>query len=591
MKKTTTTGLMLLLTAGLFFGQTPKTYNGNFNSTNFRGTSSYQYYEDNSQQRIFNGSFSFTTPANSVNIYGTFQNDLKNGQWKFIMTNVANTDLLMNYKITANVTGAFDKGNLNGAWTLSRTKIITFSNSGISSYYQLQLNALSYLFDGKTVDFKKSSTATETSNANFKNNHFTGTFNYSVNGGKSKVSGQFDDNGYFNGSWTITYYQDGILHFQTREYKNGVLLNIKNKDNSTGEVSTIYNSVEIGGQESVSVNDFFQNYNEVQNSSKVGNNYLKLSEGKSTKGDVPFLENAIAIWYNNSSLVNSSYAFEIERGGNMMTVYPEKIIIIDKEKTEKEKYEKEQKENEKKKLEEAQKEQLEKEEQERKNKIREFQNSDYGNLQEDIRKEFNVWLVKTNFETSTDFENRIKTQSDAKFNTILAEKIASAQKRMFSTKYAKLGNYNPDNETYILTWGKDESATISVSKQIAQTFFTTFNTRKGGFGQSVIYVIPTQLIMINNSWKVGEAVVLFDNYWSGADFTRNSSFKFSKENGNYYYEYDNYGVKKYKLEDIKTIQGETIEKTVFFYDLKTNKNENNQSLNFTYQDLNITLPK
>jgi len=317
--------LWVLLSWQFSFGQSSKTYSGNYNSLNFHGSSTYQYNEDNTEQRIFNGQFSFTTPTGSVSITGAYYNNFKNGLWKFSLTNIKNTDLLMNNNISAIVLGSFNQGALNGAWTLSRTKIITFSNNGISNSYKEELNGLSYLFSGKVVDFNKATTVIEKSNANFYDNHFIGTFNYNVND-DSKVSGQFNDSGYFNGIWTITYYQDQILHFQKLEYMNGVLMSIKNKDNSTGEVTTIYDK-------SNEVQEFFRNYNSIENSSKVGSTFFKLSNGKSNNSNIQFLEDAIAIWYNNSSLTTSAYINEIDRGTNKMTIYPERIIVNDDDKS------------------------------------------------------------------------------------------------------------------------------------------------------------------------------------------------------------------------------------------------------------------
>jgi len=579
-KKISTSLLMFLILIQLSIGQTKKIYNGNFNSKNFQGSASYQYYEDSEQQRIFDGQFTFSTPTNSVNISGFFQNNLKSGQWKFIFTNIANTDILMNCMITATVSGAFDHGNLTNSWTLNRTKVMSFSKNGISDYYQTQLNALSYLFDGKKIDFNKSSTVTEFSIANFMDNHFIGTFSYSVNGGKSKVSGQFNEFGYFNGTWTITYYQDGILHYQIREYLNGVLLSIKNKDNSTGEVKTIFD-------ETIRVNAFFQNYNVKENSSKIGDGFLKLTAGKSYNGDIPFLEDAISIWYNNSSLSNSAYIFEIEKGSNKLTINPERLIVNNEEKIK----EAEQVENEKLKLEQLKKEQLDKEESERLSKLQDFQNSDYGRLQQSIRKEFNIWLAKSDFETSSDYENRIKNQADEKFKNILNDKKDKA-KKLLKIRYASLSNYNPNNETFPVIWNKSDTAFVNIPKAIAPAFYNKFSNRKGGFDQPSIYIIPSELTMLNNKWQFKKAVILFDGFWQGGDFVRESSFKFISEGGKYFYDYDSYGLKRYSIINIQSLKTPSdIANEVYYYEWSLPSSENAQSLDFTYQDLNIILPK
>ena len=119
-----------------------------------------------------------------------------------------------------------------------------------------------------------------------------------------------------------------------RRIPPAVVANLKNKDNSTGEVETVYDNT-------VEVNDFFQNYNQLENVSKIGEEFYKLSEGKTSKSNKTFLENAISIWYNNFSLSESAYIFEIERGSNKLEHYPERIITLDNYRTEEARKEKE----------------------------------------------------------------------------------------------------------------------------------------------------------------------------------------------------------------------------------------------------------
>ena len=52
---------VLFISHDFVFGQSKQTYSGNFNSSNFHGASTYQYYEDNSQPP--DGYLSFSTVA------------------------------------------------------------------------------------------------------------------------------------------------------------------------------------------------------------------------------------------------------------------------------------------------------------------------------------------------------------------------------------------------------------------------------------------------------------------------------------------------------------------------------------------------
>ncbi len=590
MKKTARQiGFLFLATASLIAnGQTNQTYNGNFNSINFRGTALYSYYEDNSQQRIFEGPFSFKVANGGATISGNYKNSQKNGLWKINLTNVANTDIVMKYSITASSSGSFENGNLEGPWTLNRTKVISFAESGISSYYKSSLNVMSYLFDGKTVDFSKSSTVTESSTANFKNNRFTGNFSYSVNGGKSKVTGQFDENGYFTGTWSITYYQTGILISQTKTYQNGVLMTVKSKDNSTGDITTIYDK-------SVEVSEFFQNYNEEENYSKVGNRYLMLTEGKSNSDDDKFLEDAITVWYNNTSLAKSAYAFEIEKGSNPMTVFPERVIAYNEKKTELE----EEKEKAKERLEQAKRQQVKELEYERQRKIREFQSSDYGRLQEDVKKELNVWLTKSDFETATDFDNRIKSEGASILTSTINKNAEKSKQRVMRRQSAVLQQYNIDQQTFDVLIRKRnyssnevqyDTLTISIPKELAPQVYEKFSYTNNRDEYSIM-IVPQAVEMVNNYWTVTSALILFDGFWTPrCSAISKDNYKLINNKGNYTAEYDHYGPQKYKLINLKNFAG-SLQREVYFYEWKSEKIQPVQPLNFSFEDLNIVLSK
>lgn len=608
---TKTTGLLCLLTMGQFsFGQTNKTYNGNFNSINFKGTASYQYYENNASQRIFDGQFSFTTSNNSISITGGFQNSFKSGQWKFNLINVANTNAIMNTNIIATVTGAFIKGDMNGAWSLNRKKIISFPNNYVSNYYQSQLNALSYLFDGKTIDFNKPVTATEIAFANFKDNHFSENFSYSVNG-KSKVTGQFNDNGYFNGIWTSVYYENNILHYQTREYLNGVLLSIKSKDNSTGDIIVIYD-------EALKVNEFFQNYDSKENVSKVGDNYLKLVEGKSYHSDVSLLEDAIGVWYNNTSLANSSYAYEIEKGSIKMTIYPERMIAINEEKNqEAEEYAKqkeqkaEQEEIEKKELLRAKKIQDNEAEAERQRKIEEFERSDYGQIKKTIRMEYDAWLKKNEFESQQDYETRVKNTYLASLKeisekTILFQKNMKTNENKNGFRCGLLGTYDIGNEKYLLHTYNDprpgyrklhsDTIHLTISKSYAQQFKSQFSILD--YEDCKILVVPLDYVLINNYWILSSALFIFNtkvdnSTWSGYGMTPFSNIKLTNGNVVFSNKYLNPPLDNYNLINIKKANSISDDLYVYIWNITEEsffKDNMTQSVNFTIEDLGIVLP-
>lgn len=601
----TTISLFLVLGKGLL-GQTLKNYSGNFNTTNFRGTSNYQYNEEN-EQRIFNGPFSFKSVNNSVLISGNYSANLKSGTWKFSLNNAAFSDIIMKYLITSNVTGNYLNGNLNGTWNLTRTKTISFANSGISEYYQSTLNGLSYLFDGRQVDFNKSSTVNESSVAKFKDNHFIGSFTYTVNGGKSKITGQFDENGYFDSTWTVNYYSDGILHQLVHKYKNGVLISIKEKDNSTGEITVKYDAT-------IDVAEFFQNFNAEDNSSFSKDTYYKLTEQKSDDNNNKFLNDAISVWYNNTSISVGCYAYEIEKGSIKMTRYPERKITIDEERTEeyrnqlearKEEQERKEQEDrdEKRRIQQAKEEQERKIKYEAEEKRRAFENSDFGQLRQKIKTEYSAWLEKKEFETESDFTNRIKFNSQTEFNKIVESETANSKKRMVNKVLsAALQEYDIDKQAFTVKLFEQYSSEyrtdtiyIYIPSNLAQNLKNGFAASKAEYGSPILVHI-LDVVMLNNRWTPSKIIFTFANqsgrnsgnynspYLDG--YYWNKTFIESNGKGQYVLSYaNNISLKPVKLKDIKSqFKQENLDEGVYFYEY-LRQNTETTPINFTIENL------
>ena len=140
MKYTLLSSLFLLFSTALF-SQTTKSYSGNFNSQNFKGTATYNYSEKN-EERIFDGSFNFKSLDNKVTISGLYNNNQKNGIWKFNLSNVNHSNWVGNYIITANSVGNFSDGNLVGSWNVATTATMTIANNSM-------MKTLTYLFAEK----------------------------------------------------------------------------------------------------------------------------------------------------------------------------------------------------------------------------------------------------------------------------------------------------------------------------------------------------------------------------------------------------------------------------------------------------------
>jgi hypothetical protein len=307
-------GLLFLLFSTSLFSQTTKSYSGNFNSQNFKGTSNYNYLEK-SEERIFDGSFNFKSLDNKVTISGLYDNNQKNGVWKFNLSNVNHSNWVGNYIITANSVGNFSDGNLIGSWNVATTTTMTIANNSM-------MKTLAYLFAEKNFDPKQPKITKQLHLATFKDNHFTGNFSYTVDNGKVKVKGKFNSKGYCDSIWVASFYEDGILITEKSEFNNGVLVNRKRIDNSTGETKLMYDNTNI-------VNDFFKSYIESKNISIVNNEAYELAiTTLSKENQSELVISSIGFWYNNNTIDESSYAFEIKMGTNNMSIYPIRSIVI-----------------------------------------------------------------------------------------------------------------------------------------------------------------------------------------------------------------------------------------------------------------------
>lgn len=397
----------------------------------------------------------------------------------------------MKYVISASVVGNFTKGNLDGKWQMDRTKIISFNNNDIANIYKTQFQSLSYLLNGEEINFSKTIKISEELTTYFNKNRFAEEFNYQVNNGNSKISGHFDKNGYFHGEWILKFYDNNIRKTQIRTYYHGVLQTVSITDHSTGSISKVYDKVS-------EVQEFFINYNQTENYSKVGDDFLMLKNGKSKSSDGEFLEQAISNWLPVSDLSQSSYIYEIERGSHKINYYPERIIVENKVKVrefEKLAFENKQaKQLIKKQEEEAERKEL--------NKRREFLRSDYGLIQRGIKNEVNDWLLKGTYESEQDYNERLEKEGSNILKSISKKIINKSKKKALGRIGTGLEPYNVETGTFNIIYGKKETDKISIeiSKEIAQQVYVNFRKDREEY-YSEIVIMPIKVEMIDNFGK------------------------------------------------------------------------------------------
>jgi len=201
--------------------QTVKKYIGDFTGKETEGKAEYEYYEKDFK-KYFHGKFNYTFYQNNVKftISGTFKNNLRNGLWTIngsILKPIGNI-VYGEYLLT----GEYTNGELIGKWTYKQIFKEKYSGgvSTVSSY----------------------------STANFRNNHFVGKI-YSMfkndNVLTAELNGQFNDNGFMTGLWSIKYpkytssFEDAknspIIE-DIRNYQNGLCFSMKIMDISNNEL-------------------------------------------------------------------------------------------------------------------------------------------------------------------------------------------------------------------------------------------------------------------------------------------------------------------------------------------------------------------
>ncbi|MBK9635083.1 MAG: hypothetical protein IPO64_11385 [Bacteroidetes bacterium] len=230
----------------------------------------------------------------------------------------------------------------------------------------------------------------------------------------------------------------------------------------------------------------------------------------------------------------------------------------------------------------------------------EYEYSDYGNLQISVKEEFQAWLLKSEFETTTEFETRIKTQTDSKYCAILKQKLDDALKRRLERfSFATIGEYNAETESYSLIYNKTDTISIKVSKNIAKEFYSAFKYKEGN-RQSEIYIYPTKLAMANNYWEIVNGIIVFNNFWYGGGTTEGNlgAVKVYKKNERFFYERKDNKYNKltheyepYQMTDFNSIQNFTQLPRSILFRIKSQSTKTEQNLEFKYTDLQISLPK
>lgn len=244
MKKVIISTVLIMLAAQASMGQTLKTYNGLYED----GQATYTYYEDENGERIKHGKFTYNKAdkgigvgggmsvsyATTISASGNYKNGMKDGEWTYINKTTGGGITFSDFSAVVNYVDGRMEGALNNAETT----------------FQMKNNRIT----GQVKKAKKT-----------QNEDWT-------------MSGQFDEEGFPDGTWSKSYKSYGNLYVDTEKYVHGLLIAKQTKNESTGKI-TRYEFDDVNPQE------FLDAYKPGKDSTIVGKlicqekSYFKQGEG------------------------------------------------------------------------------------------------------------------------------------------------------------------------------------------------------------------------------------------------------------------------------------------------------------------------
>ncbi|MCC5921986.1 MAG: hypothetical protein LAT68_15400 [Cyclobacteriaceae bacterium] len=200
-----------------------------------KGDLEYEYIFDKNTSKLFlDGKFKFESEEfDSLNksklLYlktdGQYSNNIKSGEWRYESANLdLNFKGLRNYKpiFTANgdleiLKGNFKSGKADGRWQSRKQPLVE-----------------SELKPGKS-----------TARLDFNDGIATGNFYFTEQGDSTniEIKGNFNENGFFDGDWEITYENQVVKGKEFRTYQNGFLLYLYKSENDSVLYDLKYNRV------------------------------------------------------------------------------------------------------------------------------------------------------------------------------------------------------------------------------------------------------------------------------------------------------------------------------------------------------------
>ena len=187
--------VMIMLASQASVGQTLKTYSGLYEGEQ----ATYTYFEDENGERIKHGKFTYNKKNNGVE---------------------AILDKIIPYTETKFASGNYNNGVKEGKWTY-KSKIA--GKDAVFSDFSVTINYMNGRMEGTLNNGGEL--------FQMKNNRITGPVK--KNNKEWNISGQFDEDGFPDGTWTKKYQSGGNLYVDTEKYVHGLLIDKQTKNEST----------------------------------------------------------------------------------------------------------------------------------------------------------------------------------------------------------------------------------------------------------------------------------------------------------------------------------------------------------------------
>ncbi|WP_162417582.1 hypothetical protein [Cyclobacterium roseum] len=216
--------LLFLFHVGIGFAQVKSVYEGTYTFHGKEGTATFEFLEEE-EEMVMDGFFRFDylekdsadqTILHKFQVTGEHVRNERNGTWIFdreihriSLEDVVNFEIVSRLKSeNIHVEAMYSEGVKTGTWTFKQ-------NDYVDGELNPKAEATGIVFsEGKIVE-------------DFDYRNFEGDFT-------QLIRGEINSNGYMDGEWSLVYLKDSVLVSEVRNYENGFLLGVKQRNLQTG---------------------------------------------------------------------------------------------------------------------------------------------------------------------------------------------------------------------------------------------------------------------------------------------------------------------------------------------------------------------